>query len=208
MTFEKGSDQFGRRMNPDTDELLVGYAAAGDMKAFESLVQRYQTRVINLAHRFLGHAPDAEDIAQDVFIKCWKNARRFRGKSKFSTWLFRIVINTCLNYRRGKKNRQPCEIPGEELQEYLEHPESPGEPVPHPQQVMETKERERLVLQKLHELPDKQRMALVLCRFEGYSYDEVAELMKLSRGAVESLIFRARQSLLKKLLPLKEKGEI
>ncbi len=196
------------RLEPGTDEFLVGHISAGNESAFETLVQRHQVKVLNLIYYFLYDRWEAEDVAQEVFLKVWKNASKFKGKSKFSTWLYRIVINLCLNYKRsGKKESNPHDSISNPL-DGLNNPELAGNTQCNPHQILEKKERETIVNQSIRLLPQNQRMALILSRFEGYSYAEIAELMNVSVSSIESLLFRAKQNMAKILLPLKEKGEL
>jgi RNA polymerase sigma-70 factor (ECF subfamily) len=143
-------------------------------------------------------------------LKVWKNVSKFKGKSKFSTWLYRIVINLCLNYQRSRKKELNYQDPISNPADCLNNPdpEFAGNTQSNPHQVMEKKEREIIVNQAIRLLPPKQRMALILSRFEGYSYAEIAELMNVSISSTESLLFRAKQNIAKILLPLKEKGEL
>ena len=197
-----------RKAEPGSDEFLIAHVSTGNEDAFEEIVRRHQVKVLNLIHYFINDRFSAEDIAQEVFLKVWKNAASFKGISKFSTWLYRIVVNLCLNHKRTLKKEayRQDSLPGPgndfEYGEPVENPDSS------PHQSMEKKERESVINQALRLLPSKQRMALVLSRFEGYSYTEIAELMKTSIPAVESLLFRAKQNLCRFLFPLKEKGEL
>lgn len=175
----------------DTDEHLIGLAANGDGQAFERIVHKYQQAVFNTIYRYTGSRDDVQDLAQEIFIKVWRNAAKFKGKSKFSTWLYRIVVNHCINYRR---RRRQDHISLDELSEKGRTPAS--------LQVRddwEERNRAKYVRQAVDELPDRQRMALVLSHFEGRSYKEIAEIMKISVSSVESLIFRARSNLRQKL---------
>lgn len=175
----------------DTDEHLIGLAANGDGQAFERIVNKYQQAVFNTIFRYTGSRDDVQDLAQEIFIKVWRNAAKFKGKSKFSTWLYRIVVNHCINYRR---RRRQGHISLDELAEKGRTPES--------LQVRddwEERNRAKNVRKAVDELPDRQRMALVLSHFEGRSYKEIAEIMKISVSSVESLIFRARSNLKQKL---------
>jgi RNA polymerase sigma-70 factor (ECF subfamily) len=196
------------QLKPEPDELLIEHISAGNESAFEALVQRHQVKVINLIYYFLNDRWEAEDVAQEVFLKVWRNAPKFKGKSKFSTWLYRIVINTCLNHKRsGEKESKPRDSISNPL-DGQNNPELAGNTQCNPHQAMEKKERETVVNQSIRLLPQNQRMALILSRFEGYSYSEIAELMNVSISSVESLLFRAKQKLAKILLPLKDKGEL
>ncbi len=195
-------------MTGETDELLLEYTAAGNESAFEQIVRRYHVKVIHLIYCYLNHRWEAEEVAQDVFFKVWKNASQFKGKSKFSTWLYRIAVNTCLNHKRSKKAESNTLDSTSNPEDFPDNPEFAGTNEGNPQQLMEKKEREDIVRQSLRLLPEKQRMAIILSRFEGYSYAEIAELMNVSIAAVESLLFRAKQNIARILIPLKEKGEL
>jgi len=195
-------------MTGETDELLLEYTAAGNESAFEQIVRRYHVKVIHLIYCYLNHRWEAEEVAQDVFFKVWKNASQFKGKSKFSTWLYRIAVNTCLNHKRSKKAESNTLDSTSNPEDFPDNPGFAETNEGNPQQLMEKKEREDIVRQSLRLLPEKQRMALILSRFAGYSYAEIAELMNVSIAAVESLLFRAKQNIARFLIPLKEKGEL
>lgn len=175
----------------DTDIDLIKLIAKGDEKAFEQIVLKYQQAVFNTIYRYTGNQDDVQDLAQEIFIKVWRNAAKFKGKSKFSTWLYRIVVNHCINYQRKQKRRHTSL---DELTEKGITPES-LKVVPD----WEQKRRVELIKKAVNDLPDRQRMALVLSQYEGRSYKEIAEIMKVSVSSVESLIFRARSALRIKL---------
>lgn len=175
----------------DTDEHVIKLVAEGDEKSFEQLVHKYEQAVFSTIYRYIGNRDDVEDLAQEIFLKVWRNAKKFKGKSKFSTWLYRIVVNHCINYRRKHKYKH---VSLDELTEKGVTPES-LKVTPD----WEQKRRVELVRRAVDELPDRQRMALVLSQFEGRSYKEIAEIMKVSLSSVESLIFRGRSSLRDKL---------
>jgi len=196
------------RFEPGTDEFLIKHISVGNESAFEELVQRHQVKVLNLINYFLNDRWEAEDVAQEVFLKVWENASKFKGKSKFFTWLYRIVINRCLNFKRSRKKDLNYQDSISNPSDCLNSPEFAGSPQSNPHQVMEKKEREIIVNQAIRLLPPKQRMALILSRFEGYSYTEISELMNGSISSTESLLFRAKQNIARILSPLKEKGEL
>ena len=181
----------------DADAELIAATAAGDADAFEQLVRKYERPVSSTIYRYVGDRAAAEDVAKEVFLKVWRRARSFRGKSSFSTWLYLIAVNQCLNFRdtRRRKRTEPLDA---------SFPD--GRPGVEERYEKETKSR--LVRAAVDELPGKQRMALVLSKFEGRSYKEIAQIMGASLASVESLIFRARQNLKKALLPLRERGEL
>ncbi len=181
----------------DSDSYLIARVAEGDEAAFTVLVKRYERSVLNTIYRYTGDSGAAEDIAQEVFIKIWHHARDFKGKSAFSTWLYRIVVNHCLNFRNERKRKQTVPLD-----------ESIVQDCPGLDAKFEQERKAQMVRDAVKKLADRQRLALILSRFEGYSYDEIAETMKVSLSSVESLIFRAKSSLKKKLLLLKQAGKL
>ncbi len=181
----------------DKDTGLIERVALGDEGAFDELVERFKRNVFSIIYRYLGCCPDAEDLAQEVFIKVWRNAGRFRGKSALSTWIYRITANHCLNYRK-KRGRTSFS----ELDEQFP---APGECH---EKEFEKAKTVRIVLDALDSLPPRQRMALILSKFEDRSYNEIAEILGTSLASVEGLVSRARQNLKERLRPLKEKGDI
>ena len=181
----------------ESDLDLLRLVAAADQTAFAQLVQRHQSRVLNLAYRFSRDRQDAEDLAQEVFFKVWRHARTFRGESAFSTWLYRLAVNTCLNHRQRRKTRlDPLPLTGDLEAGAAQAPDE-----------LEAAEREIQLQQALASLPPRQKMTLVLASFEGKSYEEIAVIMDVSIPAVESLLFRARQGLADILRPLKKKAK-
>lgn len=176
---------------------MIQRVASGDEEAFNELVERFKKNVFSVIYRYLGCCPDAEDLAQDVFIKLWRSAGGFRGKSALSTWIYRMTANHCLNYRK-KRNRGSFS----ELDEQIP---APGEG--HEKEYEKAKTA-RIVLEALDSLPARQRMALILSRFEDRSYREISEILGVSLSSVEGLVSRARENLKNKLRPLREKGEI
>lgn len=175
----------------DNDELLIKQVGEGDEHAFERLVHKYEQAVFNTIYRYIGYRDDVEDLAQEIFIKVWRNASKFKGKSKFSTWLYRITANHCFNYRRKHKRGNVS------LDELAERGKTPEALKVEPD--WEQKRRVESVRKAVNALPERQRMALVLAQYEGRSYKEIADIMKVSVSSVESLIFRARSHLREKL---------
>lgn len=194
--------------NPDPDALLMLRVKRGDRAAFAELVEKYKQPVMNLVYRTLRDETEAEDLAQNVFLQVYKSARRYESRAKFSTWLFTIARNLCLNEIR-RRSRHPADS----LEEA--HAEHEGQP----RQQYEDKKiilpPEKLLhgelAQKIEEalagLPENQRTAILLCRQEDLSYEEIAEILGCSLSATKSLIHRGRETLKQKLKPYLRTGD-
>lgn len=178
------------------DVRLMQLAGRGDVQAFQQLVERHQNLVVGTVARMLGDSSDVEDIAQQVFIRLWRSASRYVARAKFTTYLLTITRNLVFNElrRRKRHNALPLqtEEEGEELQIGDEHARGPDE------SLLEV-ELDKAIRAAIAELPESQRMALVLRRYEELSYDEIAEVLNQSVPAVKSLLFRARTELRQRL---------
>jgi RNA polymerase sigma-70 factor (ECF subfamily) len=183
----------------DPDSPLVARAAAGDREAFTELVRRYESRVYNLAIALGVRRGDAEDVAQDVFIRVYRGLERFRGDSRFRTWLYRITINAVRSHAAASHPLQAA-IGGREDETRT------GEPVA--DDPFERRLVDRQVIDRaLAQLPDDWREAVTLRDVEGLSYREIAALTGAPIGTVESRIFRARQHLRSALAALLDRQE-
>ena len=168
--------------NSDPDAALMMRVKQGDTAAFAELVDKYKQPVMNLIYRTLRDATEAEDLAQNVFLQVYKSAHRYRVSAKFSTWLFTIARNLCLNEIR-RRSRHPAESLD------APHPEQVDQPLHQfedkrslsPPETMLHGELERKIEQALAELPENQRTAVLLCRQEELSYEEIAEILGISR---------------------------
>jgi RNA polymerase sigma-70 factor (ECF subfamily) len=186
--------------NLDPDAALMLRVKRGDTAAFAELVEKYKQPVMNLACRTLRDATEAEDVAQNVFVQVFKSAHRYHISAKFSTWLFTIARNLCLNEIR-RRTRHPAESLD------LAHPEQEDQPLRQfedkrtssPPENLLHGELEEKVGQALAELPENQRAAILLCRQEELSYEEIAEVLGCSLSATKSLIHRGRETLKQKL---------
>ena len=191
----------------DPDAALMLRVKQGDMAAFTELVDKYKQPVMNVAYRMLHDATEAEDLAQAVFVQVFKAADRYRVSSKFSTWLFTIARNLCLNEirRRGRHQVESMDAP---------HPEQEDQPLRQFEDKQTASPPERLlhgeleakIEQALAELPESQRLAIVLCRQEELSYEEIARVLRCSVSATKSLIHRGRETLKQKLKPYLQSG--
>ena len=188
----------------DPDNELMKRVGSGDKTAFKELVQRNQRVITGIIYRYTGNHHDAEDLAQDIFLKVYKAAPRYVPRAQFKTWLYKVVAHHCFNYFRSQKRRSFITSYNQSFPEEdnppLHYAEAQKE---QPENVMQQQELRTALTAALSELPDRQRMALILHRFEDLSYKEIANVLGCSLSAVESLLFRAMGSLKKKLSPNK-----
>ena len=180
--------------SPDDDEdvRLMALVAGGDTAAFERLVERHQALVAGTVARMLGSNADVEDIAQQVFIRVWRSAGRYVARAKFTTWLLKITRNLVFNEMRRAK-RHP-HVPVQNDPEAEEIPLK-DEATATPDEILLEAELQQAIDAAITQLPETQRMALVLRRYEELSYEEIADVLELSVPAVKSLLFRARTEL-------------
>lgn len=171
----------------------------GSENAFRSLVEDYQERVLNTCLGFVPRQQDAEDLTQEVFLEVFRSIDKFRGEAKLSTWIYQIATRKCLEHIRYQNRQKRWALMKNLIG--LDAPEAQAIPASfdHPGVVLENQERTTVLFAKMEELADNQRAAFVLHKVEGLSHAEIAEVMNVSVSAVESLIFRARQNLQKKL---------
>jgi RNA polymerase sigma factor (sigma-70 family) len=185
------------RSGDDAEDVrLMRLVASGDTAAFETLIERHQALVAGTVARMLGSNSDVEDIAQQVFIRVWKSAGRYVARAKFTTWLLKITRNLVFNeMRRARRHPHlPVQIDPETEELPLK-----DEATATPDATLLQAELQRAIERAITQLPDTQRMALVLRRYEELSYEEIAEVLELSVPAVKSLLFRARTELRERL---------
>ena len=194
--------------NPqDPDAALMLRVKQGDREAFEALVEKYKQPVMNVVYRCLPDATEAEDLAQHVFLQVFKSAHRYEVSAKFSTWIFTIARNLCLNEIR-RRSRHPAESLDETFAENEDQPVRQVEDVKgfSPPDALLHGELEEKIEHALAALPEKQRTALLLCRQDELSYEEMAEVLGCSLSATKSLIHRARETLKQQLKPYLRTG--
>lgn len=183
------------------DQELVKQAQAGDTRAFEMLVTRYQQKVANVISRYVRDRDEVLDVAQEVFIKVYKSLPRFRGDSAFYTWIYRIAINTAKNHLVARSRRiQNSDVEPEEAERYTSALEMQNFDTPEAEYARQ--EIETAVTKAVDELPEDLRSAIVMREVDGMSYDEIAKAMDCPIGTVRSRIFRARDAIDKALKPL------
>jgi len=180
-------------------EDLMARIAKGDDDAFEILVNRHQTSILNLIYRFIGDRTQAKDLAQEVFIRVWQAAKTYKPEAKFTTWLYRITVNLCINELKSFRRRKLFQFLrfGEDQENTIE--EVLVDDSPSPEDLLLSREQSRRISDALQSLPANQRMALVLRRYDDLSYQEIAKILNCSVSAVESLLIRAKRNLQKKL---------
>lgn len=186
-----------------TEYELITQILSGNLSLYKQIVEAYQAQVFRICIGFVHQKEDADDLTQEVFIQAYQSLETFKGESSFSTWLYRITVNRALNHVRDQQKRSlfhrleswvglDKSSSGLEVQTFEENPE---------QQLIKHEERS-LIAKALTQLPEKQRIAIVLSKYEDLSQREIAEILHTSEGAVESLLQRAKQSLRKQLSAL------
>ena len=174
------------------DVRLMQLVSRGDTSAFEELIERHQSLVAGTVARMLGSNSDVEDIAQQVFIRVWKSARRYVPRAKFTTWLLKITRNLVFNELRRSKRH--AHVPLQTDPDAEEFPLK-DEKNPSPDASLLETELQQAIDDAITQLPESQRMALILRRYEQLSYEEISEVLDLSVPAVKSVLFRARTEL-------------
>ena len=188
-------------MTKSADQLLVERVQRGDKTAFDALVLKYQHKIVKLVSRYVYEPAEAQDIAQETFIKAYRALPRFRGDSAFYTWIYRIAINTAKNYLVANSRRpvdQQLDLQDPEQYEMNARLKD----VDTPESMLLTDEIQATVEGAIQELPEELRTAIVLRELEGMSYEEIAAAMDCPVGTVRSRIFRAREAISERLQPL------
>jgi RNA polymerase sigma-70 factor (ECF subfamily) len=164
----------------------------------------YQTQIYNLCFRTVGNQDDAEDMTQESFLKAWRYLSSFQFESAFSTWLYRLATNCCLDLLRSKKRRPTVSLVSED-DDGEEQSFDPVDPAPQPEEALIRKEEQAQLQEALDSLEDTQRQIITLRVVNDLSYTEIAEILDLKEGTVKSRLSRARENLRKKLLQLRNK---
>jgi RNA polymerase sigma-70 factor (ECF subfamily) len=184
-----------------SDQQLVERVQAGDKRAFDLLVLKYQHKIISLVGRYVKDHHEAMDVSQEAFIKAYRALANFRGDSQFYTWLYRIAINTAKNYLVAR-NRRPPDV-DVEANEYGDYGSADiMADVDTPENLMARDQLQDKVFATLEKLPDDLRTALTLREFEGMTYEQIAQVMDCPVGTVRSRIFRARDAIDKEVAKL------
>ncbi|MDD3706390.1 MAG: sigma-70 family RNA polymerase sigma factor [Clostridiaceae bacterium] len=183
----------------DLEKLLIKKSQSGDVESFELLISSYDKRAYNIAYRIMGNDEDAKDMAQDALIRVFKSLKDFKGQAAFSTWLYRIVTNVCLDELRRRKNEKYVSIDstihtdsGELHMELCSDKETP-------ESIYEVVEQREMIRKAIRELNEDYRSVIVLRDIQGFSYEEISGILSCSLGTVKSRINRGRAMLRDKL---------
>lgn len=188
--------------NIEADKALIERVKKGDKAAFDLLVIKYQSRIINLVMRFVRNQADAMDVTQEAFIKAYRALPNFRGDSAFYTWLYRIAVNTAKNFLAVQANRRMPEVDQDPAEMEQIDTGTALKELDTPENMLLTQEIQDTVVRAIENLPEDLRTAITLRELEGMSYEEIAESMDCPIGTVRSRIFRAREAIDKYLEPL------
>jgi RNA polymerase sigma-70 factor (ECF subfamily) len=187
-----------------TDVQLMLDVKAGDERSFELLLRKYRTPLVNFLYRMVRDTAVAEDLAQEVFLRVYRARQEYAPSAKFTTWMFRIATNLALNSVRDNRHRQ-MEISmdqtvdvGDDEQRPMEVPDC----TPTIEQDLVARSRSEMILRAVHALPEKQRAAVLLHKYQELDYDEIARILECSDSALKSLLFRAYETLRVELAPL------
>jgi RNA polymerase sigma-70 factor (ECF subfamily) len=205
-------------MSERSDVELMFAIQGGDDEAFSELVLRHRAAIVNLTHRYLRNHADADDLAQEVFLKVYRARNRYRPEAKFTTWLYRVAVNTCLNEVRNRKRRVTWvassldgRFPGGDARNSgggSLADRVPDERGDGPLESAESEELKLRVREAVAELPERQRLAIVLNKFQGLGYEELADALEMTIPGVKSLLVRAREKVRKSIEPYLRTGAL
>jgi len=191
-------------MSINNEKDLIEKAKSGDIEAFEQLIISCEKKVFNIAYRMIGNYDDANELAQEVFIKAFRSIKNFKGDSLFSTWIYKITANVCLDELRKRKNKnivsldQDIELNDGDVKRQI------SDNAPSPDMEVESKEIKTIVNESIQQLPDDYKSVIILRDIQGFSYDEISKIVNCPEGTVKSRLNRARQALKKILQARKE----
>lgn len=187
-------------MDASREERLISHAVAGDSAAFSELMTLHERRMYAVALRICANREDAQDCLQDAMLRIYRSLGSFKGQSSFSTWVYRITMNTCLDELRRRKSRNATS-----LDNLLDNGWSPSDNDNAPEKYAMASEQRRVIDRAIAELPEDMRSAVVLRDVQGFSYDEIAEMLEANIGTIKSRISRGREKL---RLILRENAEL
>lgn len=185
----------------DVDQLLVERVQRGEQGAFDLLVRKYQNRILAVIGRYIQDFSEAQDVAQETFLRAYRALGNFRGESAFYTWVYKIAVNTAKNHLVAQGRRPPTDDVAVDDAMYFAADSSLKERAT-PENELLRQEIERNVFDAVEDLPEELRMAITLREVDGLSYEEIAEVMNCPIGTVRSRIFRARDAIERRIRPL------
>lgn len=194
-------------MRDQREQEWIARAKAGDMQAFEALILQHEKIVYNVALRMMNHSEDARDISQEVFLKAYKSIGQFDERAMFSTWLYRITTNTCIDELRRRKGKQSYSLEEELESEEGSMQRQIADEGETPEESLLRAERADELKKALAQLTEEHRLAVILRDIRGLSYEEIAEIMDLPMGTVKSRISRARNQLKQEILKIRERKD-
>ena len=184
----------------DSDIELMLRTKSGDDSAFSELMRRHYKGVVNYIYRFTNTRDNSEDLAQEVFLRIYRSAKQYRPEAKFSTWLYKIATNVSLTHVKRRNNNlsldEISEKSGEVGDDALEIPDD----------IIYRKEIKDVIFQAMESLPEREKIAIMLCKYEGLSYEEVSEVLECTVGAVKAYVYRGRMKLIDRLKPFLTEG--
>jgi RNA polymerase sigma-70 factor (ECF subfamily) len=185
---------------PDSDAEIMLRAKAGDQSAFDYLVQKYRRPIVSFMYRMAHNAASAEDLAQEVFLRVYRSRASYEASAKFTTWLYRIATNLAVNHARDTRHERPevtvsLDEPDDESGTTLELPDAALTA----EQSMVRQERMMAIRSKVEALPEQQRLAVIMHKYQQMDYKQIAEVLKKSESATKSLLFRAYETLREQL---------
>ena len=181
---------------PQPDSEVIQRVLAGETAAFDVLVRQYQQDIYRLTYRMTRNGEDAKDLAQEAFVQAYRSLGTFRGQSRFSTWLYRIVMNLCLNHLKATAREDPAEVHGQQADPRVD---SLG--------LLLADERDRAVAQAIEALPPQQKATLTLRVHQGLSHKEIAQILECSEGTAKANYFHAVRALQRRLAAFRDSGE-
>jgi RNA polymerase sigma-70 factor, ECF subfamily len=179
----------------ENEKYLLHQSKNGDMAAFGQLIEGYQKKVFNIALRMLGNPDDASEVAQEVFIRVYKSVKNFKEESSFSTWIYRITTNTCLDELRKRKNKEHISLDEDIHHEDGDMKRQVEDSRPTPDIIAEKNELRKIVKLAINSLSEDHRIVIILRDIQDLSYEEIAKIVKCPEGTVKSRINRARSEL-------------
>ena len=180
-----------------TDEDLVTRATAGDLESFNQLVSRWERPIYGLAYRTLGREEDARDVVQEAFLRAFRGLRGFKGEAKFSSWLYRITLNLCRDWIRKERRAPTVQVP--EGTDAIDLADTQASPVESVEDLVARREMSQAVARAMAELPDEQRMAIMLKEYHGLTFQEIADQLDCPLSTVKTRLYQGLSVLRRRL---------